>query len=229
MATKEQEQTLALLHEGAQKSFLNAEKLFLEAQELARTGATSRAYFLHQISLEECAKVDILASSTFQMLADKPVDLAKLKKTISSHERKNRTNAYFLDQSEAEISAETAKDAHAAFSQIQQSFHKSSNDAKNLSLYVNLDGEKFSSPEENITQQMLAEISALNEKFLALAFQLQKSVRAEGFTEGFDRMYQMLESKLTELKDKNPDPSKGDLSEILLSVIESELAARKKR
>jgi hypothetical protein len=45
---------------GAQKVFANAEALNGEARILAGAGATSRALFLHQISLEECAKIQII-------------------------------------------------------------------------------------------------------------------------------------------------------------------------
>jgi hypothetical protein len=49
-------QYLSQLTRGAEKTFQNAETLFLEAKILSSAGALSRALFLHQISLEECAK-----------------------------------------------------------------------------------------------------------------------------------------------------------------------------
>ncbi|MBR1034339.1 AbiV family abortive infection protein [Bradyrhizobium japonicum] len=39
----------------SEKTFDNAEKLYFEAELLAKAGATARALCLHQISLEECS------------------------------------------------------------------------------------------------------------------------------------------------------------------------------
>jgi hypothetical protein len=50
---------LRKLVSGAQKTFENAELLFQEASLLRGAGFLSRALFLHQISLEECAKIRI--------------------------------------------------------------------------------------------------------------------------------------------------------------------------
>ena len=41
-------------------AFLNAEELFQEASLLGSHGAICRALFLHQISLEECGKIEML-------------------------------------------------------------------------------------------------------------------------------------------------------------------------
>jgi AbiV family abortive infection protein len=43
---------------GAEKTFENAEKLYFEAMLLAKAGATAQALCLHQISLEECNKIE---------------------------------------------------------------------------------------------------------------------------------------------------------------------------
>ena len=45
---------------GAEKILINAIALYREAVLLAENKAWSRALFLHQISMEECAKVDVL-------------------------------------------------------------------------------------------------------------------------------------------------------------------------
>jgi AbiV family abortive infection protein len=44
---------------GAQLIFENAEALYNEAQTLGQSGSFARAAALHQISMEECAKIDL--------------------------------------------------------------------------------------------------------------------------------------------------------------------------
>jgi AbiV family abortive infection protein len=50
---------LSELARGAQKMFDNADALCREAKLLRAAGAMGRALFLHQVSLEECAKMVI--------------------------------------------------------------------------------------------------------------------------------------------------------------------------
>jgi AbiV family abortive infection protein len=57
------EKLFKLLAAGAQKVFENATGLYKEALILTKVGALSRALFLHQISMEECAKVEILGTA----------------------------------------------------------------------------------------------------------------------------------------------------------------------
>jgi AbiV family abortive infection protein len=45
-----------VLVRGAEKTLDSAEKLYFEAEILARAGAIARSLCLHQISLEECPK-----------------------------------------------------------------------------------------------------------------------------------------------------------------------------
>jgi AbiV family abortive infection protein len=52
----------------------NAEQLFCEAKLLRAAGALSRVLFLHQISLEECAKVDMLGAWTVSHLTGQTPD-----------------------------------------------------------------------------------------------------------------------------------------------------------
>jgi hypothetical protein len=69
---------LGVLVRGAEKTFDNAEKLYFEAETLAKTGATARALCLHQISLEECAKVETLGAWATSLLAGQKVDADKV-------------------------------------------------------------------------------------------------------------------------------------------------------
>src|SRR5690554_704085 len=59
---------------GANAVFRNADELWSEACALAQLQHFSRALFLHQISLEECAKVDMLGAWATSLLLDHDVD-----------------------------------------------------------------------------------------------------------------------------------------------------------
>ncbi|WP_371113488.1 AbiV family abortive infection protein [Nitrosospira multiformis] len=48
--------------EGAKKTYRNVEELFQEASILHDHRALNRALFLHQISLEECGKIEMLGA-----------------------------------------------------------------------------------------------------------------------------------------------------------------------
>jgi AbiV family abortive infection protein len=160
------------LARGAQKTFDNAESLYREAKVLGASGALGRALFLHQISLEECAKIDSLGGWATSLLAGLSVDEKKILAGFASHAQKNRTNAYMLKGSAEEQAAKERGDWEAAgkeFKKLQAEFHKKSNDAKNAALYVDFEDGKFVAPIERITKDMLDETAARNETFLGLA------------------------------------------------------------
>ena len=161
------------LADGADKIFQNAEALYREARILGASGALSRALFLHQISLEECAKIETIGWWATSLLAGFPVNQDKVVAGFASHARKNRINAYMLEGSAAEQEAKIRGDWKAAleeFKKLQAYFHQRPNDAKNGSLYVDFEAGKFIAPVERITDAMLAETAALNETFLALTY-----------------------------------------------------------
>jgi AbiV family abortive infection protein len=164
----------AMLNElasGAQKTFDNADALYWEAKLLGAAGALSRALFLHQISLEECAKIENTGAWATSILAGFTVDKKRVLAGFASHARKNRTNAYMLKGSAAEQAAKKRGDwkvANEEFKKLQAEFHEKSNDAKNASLYVDFKDGKFIAPTERITKDMLDETAARNETFLRL-------------------------------------------------------------
>lgn len=218
---------IEMLYAGAKLSFENAESLFNEASILRKHGANSRAYFLHQISLEECAKVDILVSATFSVNAGKEVDFDRVRKAMLSHASKNRANAYFLDHSEEELSAATGEEAVAAFNKLQKQFHEKSNDAKNSSLYVNMDEQTFSTPETSITLEMLEEISSRNRKFLSLAFELQDSLKRQmEHPEEVRKWYADFEGKLSALRSSTEKPTREQMVKLVLGILEDHLSRR---
>ena len=96
---------LSELVRGAQKTFENAEALFREAKILSAAGALCRALFLHQISLEECAKIETMGAWATGVLGSIPVDEKKVLAGLARHANKNRTNAYMLEGSGEETAA----------------------------------------------------------------------------------------------------------------------------
>lgn len=171
---------IGILVRGAEKIFDNAEMLYREGQILALAGAIPRALCLHQISLEECSKVENIGAWVTSLIAGHDVNQKRVLAAFSRHSSKNKSNAYMLELSQAEKDARERGDwpaAHEAFKRVQSEFHEASNDAKNASLYVDwLDGE-FISPTEQITNEMLAEFIERNEKFLAIAHNSLKMLR----------------------------------------------------
>lgn len=155
---------------GARKAFANANSLYWEARALAFLGATARALFLHQISLEECGKIELLGGAVTQLLLGHDLDTKRFNNALISHRSKNRQNAYFLPVTEAEAEARQDRDAGRAvevFKNQQAQFHQESNDGKNAALYVNVDASA-TSPKEAISKEMLRQLRALNKEFLGL-------------------------------------------------------------
>ena len=163
---------LSVLVRGADKTFDNAEKLYFEAELLAKAGATARALCLHQISLEECSKIENMGAWASSLLSGLEVDQNKVLAAFRRHASKNKSNAYMTDGSQAEKDAKARGDwetAREEFKKFQMEFHEVSNDAKNASLYVDWRDGEFVSPSERITPEMLAQINERNETFLGYA------------------------------------------------------------
>lgn len=164
---------------GAEKIFANAEALFSEATVLANSGAWARALFLHQIALEECAKVDTLGAAVTSLLMGHEVNVEALRRAFRRHEYKNKANAYFLPATEVERVAREKGDFDAArreFKQRQEAFHEESNTDKNASLYVDF-GDTFTSPHELISEEVFVKVRERNEEFMSIAFHHIKMLR----------------------------------------------------
>lgn len=156
---------------GATITFENAEALFHEATMLYAAKALSRALFLHQISLEECAKVQIIGEWATSVLGGVKVNEKQVLAELTRHASKNRTNAFLLEGSAAEKAANERGDwkvASEEFKKIQDEFHAASNTAKNASLYVDFQDRKFVAPVDQITADIVAETASRNKRFLAL-------------------------------------------------------------
>jgi AbiV family abortive infection protein len=171
---------LNVLVRGAEKTFDNAEKLYFEAEVLAKAGATARALCLHQISLEECSKIENMGAWATTLLSGLEVDQNKVLASFRRHSSKNKSNAYMLEGSQAEKDAKARGDWESAreeFKKLQTEFHEASNDAKNASLYVDWKDGDFVSPSEQITPEMFAQIIERNQTFLGYAFNSLKMLR----------------------------------------------------
>ncbi|WP_460088229.1 AbiV family abortive infection protein [Pseudomonas sp. H1_B04] len=164
------------LIDGAAETFSNAEALFSEATILANERAWARALFLHQISLEECAKIEMLGAAVVSLLMGRDIELRSLQRAFSRHEIKNKTNAYFLPQSDLEkdavINNRTA-DAVIAFKTVQEEFHQESNSYKNSSLYVDF-RDVFTSPLKMISEKDFVKVRERNEIFMSISCQKTK-------------------------------------------------------
>jgi AbiV family abortive infection protein len=163
---------LGVLVCGAEKAFDNAEKLYFEAVLLAKAGATARALCLHQISLEECSKVENMGIWATSLLSGLEVNQNKILASFRRHSSKNRSNAYMLEGSSKERDARARGDwktAREEFRKLQLDFDEASNDAKNASLYVDWKDGEFVSPSEQITPALLSQIVDRNQTFLGQA------------------------------------------------------------
>lgn len=154
---------------GAQMIFDNAEQLCREAGILRENGALSRALGLHQLSNEECGKLELLGGYAMSVISGRQIDLRKLAKALRDHEAKNHANAYHAAVTEEERAARERGDfsgSSRAFKALQTKLHSIFNTNKNAALYVNFEGGIFSAPRDTITAELVAEMSALNEYFL---------------------------------------------------------------
>jgi AbiV family abortive infection protein len=154
---------------GAQLTFKNAESLYKEAELLGANGAFARALTLHQISIEECSKLDMVCVAATSLLMGHPVDLDELAKAFRQHKIKNYNNAYISVTTDAEREARKAGDVARAieiFKNQQADIHRWMNTNKNASLYVDYSNGRFISPSGHVTEEVAAHIHQLNAWFL---------------------------------------------------------------
>lgn len=221
----EDRKLLADLAKAAQAAFSNAEDLFREAILLRKAGCASRALFLHQISMEECGKVELIGGWAAGLLMGEPRDFKILQKALASHQAKNTANAYLLAPDEAERAAGQRgdwKERMVAFDAAKKEFHKTSNEAKNAALYVDIREGGVTTPKESISAEMIADISGQNEQYLGHMYHkvdmLAKwakdpTVIAPSLKE--------LKAQLEKIKDEQPD----DRMKAFMSLIDAMIVA----
>jgi AbiV family abortive infection protein len=223
-ATKTEQTTLEALVRGAEKTFANAEQLFREAQLLGEAGAVARALCLHQISLEECSKLDMLGAWAVTRLLGFEVNQKQMLAALARHAAKNKTNAYMLALSRDEEEAQAAGDfdaAREAFKQIQVRFHANSNAAKNAALYVDWVEGAFVAPAERITAAMLAEIIDRNAEFLGFAHNHLKTLqRLEANPDIIRELLSDFVEKAEKLRTERPDNLMAELDALLADFFE---------
>ena len=161
--------TIEELFNGAKLTFKNAQCLYDEAVLFKEHGKIERSLFLHQISLEECAKFDLIGYTATTVTTGGECDIRKFSKAIRSHEVKNHTNAYTIPASEEEVKAREDGDwgkSLEIFKQFKKQYHGEKNEKKNNSLYVNFENRSFTSPCEAISESDVETISEQNKSYL---------------------------------------------------------------
>jgi len=215
---------LTKLAQGATLALTNAKALFSEGQALFSCKAYARALFLHQISLEECAKVEMLGCwATLEMMGD-PVDLRNMRSLFTSHKVKNFTNAYMLPASEAELEARKKDDWRAAFEvfrEQQASFHHEANDRKNAALYVDFVDDMFVSPSDRITEEMVRDTLDRNQKFIELMRPKVEMLNswATGDSGQLRKTLHAFRTRMEELREKHPNQPGEALNIVLEEMI----------
>ena len=199
---------------GASLALANAEDLFQEGKTLFACKALSRALFLHQISLEECGKAEILGWWATGHLMGLSVDLSKMKPRLASHKTKNFANAYMLPVSKAEKKARDESNWRAsllAFKKEQAAFHQQSNDRKNASLYVDFVDDVFLAPHDRITEDMVQEIAKTNHEFIELMRpKVEMLTLWAQEADGVRETLKLLRKQMEDLREKYPeDPQKA--------------------
>ena len=164
-----EQKLVAEMARGAKLLFDNAEALFNEAEVLGMQGHFARALCLHQVSMEECSKIDLLGKAVVSVVLGLPVDLEKLTKLMAQHKVKNFNNAYFIGATDAEREARKSGEwdkARELFRAQQAAFHREVNDNKNASLYVDYVNGRFVAPSERISETLAVQTQQLNGFFL---------------------------------------------------------------
>jgi len=157
---------------GAAGSFReNAEQLYQEACLLRKSGALARAAALHQLSNEECGKLEMLGGIALGIGMGYPMEFSEITKAFRNHEAKNHANAYFSAVTDAERAARDARDWKAAisiFEKQKEDIHRIFNSAKNASLYVDFDNGRFTAPKDAADERGAEAMEALNAYFLKI-------------------------------------------------------------
>src|SRR5690349_3327791 len=99
---------LAILRElqrGGEMIFENAQQLCDEAHILRNNGAIARAVALHQLSGEECGKIELLGGWAMSIVLGHGVSTAWIARNLRDHKSKNYANAYFSNVTDEELSA----------------------------------------------------------------------------------------------------------------------------
>jgi AbiV family abortive infection protein len=225
---------LAELKRGGELAFANAQQLFREGKLLREHGAIARAACLHQLSNEECGKVELLGWCAMSSVLGRDVDRTRLSRVLRDHKAKNYANAYFSGVTHEERAAREQGnwgEAREIFHNRQGEIHELFNTQKNAALYVNFENEKFSAPEDVITEALADEMAVLNEYFLSIAgnsVRLLGSLRSDSW--GLRGAAQHLLARFEELRREQPDDPERAFrvaKDEMFSEVLGKLASRK--
>lgn len=199
---------------GGEIIFDNATQLFNEANLLRQHGALSRALCLHQISNEECGKLEILGWYAMTVVLGGRVNYKQMAKRFRDHKAKNYANSYFAAVVGEERAAKKRRDwvgARKAFRKVQVKLHEVFNSGKNTALYVDFSEGKFIAPKSVITEHDVTAMAALNKYFLDIAAPSVRLLRRLETDEwGFREAGKTLATRLQELYAQMPrDPDKA--------------------
>lgn len=213
----------AELVRGAELALDNAEQLFEEAELLRERKHFARSVFLHQISMEECAKVDMIGEAATSLILGHPVNLKRLVNGMRDHKQKNFVNSYMSGVSEAEKAAQEnndVKEGIEAFKKWQGEIHLFLNTAKNASMYVDFVDGEFVAPVERIDEQGALAIAAVNRYFMTItgprlralkrAFENPTAAAAEA---------KWFKERLVALKKANPNLSVKELQTAMQAIV----------
>lgn len=223
-------QELASLVAAAEATFENAEALYNEAAVLAKAGHIARAVFLHQISLEECGKLEMLGAWIVGVLAGVDRDPKRFYRALGQHKAKNSANAYMLEVSGEELAAEKRGDWNAkgeAFDKMKGEFHGRSNRAKNSSLYVDINEREIETPKTSITADMLSDFKDRNERFLSLMHPKLEMIRS--WRDGAPQVqasFQAFVQAMEKLRGSSPDLPK--IMEVAIEEMKKAMRSSKK-
>jgi AbiV family abortive infection protein len=199
--------------------FENAQQLCNEALLLRRNGAMARAVCLHQLSNEECGKVELLGGWAMSIVLGHQVDVAHISRALRDHKVKNYANAYFSGVTDDEHNARAQGDwakASEIFRRRQAEIHGLFNEHKNVALYVNFQDGRFSAPKDVITEALADEMAVLNDYFLRIA---ANNVRLLGSVESDDwgsrTAARRLVARLEELMRDRPSDPEGALRTVM--------------
>jgi AbiV family abortive infection protein len=155
--------------DGAALIFTNAEALYDEAQLLGQAGHFARATVLHQISMEECSKIDTLGAAATSILLGHDVNETRLARAFRNHKAKNHANAFFAKTTDEEMAARARgdwKSESEAFKRFQDKFHAEVNTVKNAGLYVDFQDGQFTAPVDEVDEPTAIAFQCLNAEFL---------------------------------------------------------------
>lgn len=219
--------------DGAALIFKNAEVLYDEAQLLGQAGHFARATVLHQISMEECSKIDTLGAAATSILLGHDVDETRLARAFRNHKAKNHANAFFASTTDEEMTARARGDwkaASEAFKKFQDKFHAEVNTIKNAGLYVDFQDGQFTAPVDEVDEPTAIAFQNVNAYFLKhcdnLLWLLRRMVSEPDFYAELTKNFVKRSEALRDVEELDPQQIQDALIDELHAKYVSKMAER---